>query len=140
MNKAFALKIALGLGAIAAVVLPFSLGAQSAFAQGEPTPFSIEDIGSRIGLGGADLKETVLNIIQLLLGLMTLLAVALIIYGGFVWLTAAGNESNVDKAKSIISAAVIGLVIVLLAWAIVIFVARTTANVTNSTDDVGSGL
>ncbi len=97
------------------------------------TSFSIESIGSQIGLGNADLKQTVLNIIRLILGLMTLIAVTLIIYGGFVWLTAAGNEDNVEKAKRIISAAVIGLIIILLAWAIVIFVARTTANVTSNT-------
>lgn len=140
MKKNLTLRIALTLGMLAAVILPFS-GANFALAQGgDPTPFSIENVGSRIGLGGADLKETVINIIELLLGLMTLVAVSLIIYGGFVWLTAAGNESNVDKAKSIISAAVIGLIIVLLAWAIVIFVARTTANVTNTSDDVGGGL
>ena len=97
------------------------------------TTFSVESIGSQVGLGNADLKETVLNIIRLVLGLMTLIAVVLIIYGGFVWLTAAGNEENVEKAKKIISAAVIGLIVILLAWAIVIFVAKTTANVTTNT-------
>ncbi len=117
-------KVALIAGSLAALALPVMASAQSA------TSFSIENIGSSIGLGTSDLKTTVVNIIKLVLGLMTLLAVALIIYGGFVWLTAAGNEENVEKAKRIISAAVIGLVIILLAWAIVIFVANTTANVT----------
>lgn len=131
--KKFA-KIALLASAFVAVVAPLAL-ATPAFAQAEPTAFSIESVGSKLGLGGADLKTTVLNIIQLLLGLMTLIAVALIIYAGFVWLTAAGNEENVEKAKRIISAAVVGLIIVLLAWAIVIFVARTTANVTNTGDE-----
>ncbi|MBI3115589.1 MAG: hypothetical protein HYZ09_03835, partial [Candidatus Kerfeldbacteria bacterium] len=46
-----------------------------------------------------------------------------------MWMTAAGNDERIDKAKKVISAAVIGLIIVLLAWAIVIFVAGTTANV-----------
>ena len=96
------------------------------------TTFSIESIGSDIGLQNTDLKQTVLNIIRLVLGLMTLIAVVLVIYGGFVWLTAAGNEENIEKAKKIISAAVIGLIIILLAWAVVIFVARTTSNVTNN--------
>ena len=94
------------------------------------TTFSIESVD--VGLGQADLKQTVLNVIRLVLGLMTLIAVVLVIYGGFVWLTAAGNEENVEKAKKIISAAVIGLIVILLAWAVVIFVARTTANVTTN--------
>ena len=54
----------------------------------------------------------------------------MIIYGGFVWLTAGGSEDRIATAKKVISAAVIGLIIVLLAWAIVIFVAQTTADVT----------
>lgn len=95
-----------------------------------PTSFSVESIGGSIGLGNADLKQTVINILNLALGLLALVAVVMIIVGGFTWLTASGNEEKVDKAKKIISAAVIGLIIVLLAWAVVIFVARTTANVT----------
>lgn len=96
------------------------------------TSFSIESVGSSIGLGNADLKTTVINILNLALGLLALVAVVMIIIGGFTWLTAGGNEEKVDKAKKIISAAVIGLIIVLLAWAVVIFVAKTTANVTTN--------
>lgn len=119
-------KLALALGTVATLAAPMAGHAIT-------TSFSIESVGSQIGLGDADLKTTVLNIIRLVLGLMTLIAVVLVIYGGFVWLTAAGNEENVEKAKKIISAAVIGLIVILLAWAIVIFVARTTANVTTNT-------
>ena len=76
-------------------------------------------------LGSADLRATVISIISWALGLLALIAVVLVIYGGFVWMTAAGNEENVEKAKKIISAAVIGLIIILLAWAIVSFVGNT---------------
>ena len=116
---------ALALGIVATLAVP-------AVSYAAATSFSIESVGSQIGLGDADLKTTVLNIVRLVLSLMTLIAVVLVIYGGFVWLTAAGNEDNVEKAKRIISAAVIGLIIILLAWAVVIFVARTTANVTTN--------
>ena len=119
-------KVALALGVVATLAVPVASFAVTA------TSFSIESIGTQIGLGETDLKQTVLNIIRLILGLMTLVAVVLVIYGGFVWLTAAGNEDNVEKAKRIISAAVIGLIIILLAWAVVIFVARTTSNVTTN--------
>jgi len=118
-------RVALIIGSIAVLSLPLVASAQ------QITTFSVEPIGSQLGLGEADLKATVLNIIRWLLGIMTLAAVTLIIYGGFIWMTSAGNEENVEKAKRIISAAVIGLIVILLAWAIVIFVARTTANVTN---------
>lgn len=94
------------------------------------TLYSIEPIGSRVGLGEADLKNTVINIIRWILGILALLAVVFVIYGGFMWLTSGGDESKIEKAKKIISGAVVGLIIVILAWAIVIFVARTTSNVT----------
>lgn len=117
-------KLAVIAGSVGMMALPLATFAQ--------TSFSIESVGSSIGLGNADLKQTVINILNLALGLLALIAVVMIIIGGFTWLTAGGNEEKVDKAKKIISAAVIGLIIVLLAWAVVIFVARTTANVTTN--------
>ena len=91
---------------------------------------TIENVGGSLGLGSADLKQTVLNIITFVLGLLGLIAVIMILYGGFIWLTAGGNEDKVDTAKRIISSAAIGLVIVLISWAIVNFVVRSTTNVT----------
>ncbi len=119
-------KYALLAGSIATMAMPALVHAQTA------STFSVESVGSQIGLGDADLKTTVINILQLVLGLLALIAVIMVIIGGFTWLTAGGNEEKVDKAKKIISAAVIGLIIVLLAWAVVIFVANTTANVTQT--------
>ncbi len=98
-----------------------------------PTSFSIESIGGQVGLGNADLKQVVLNIIRWALGFVTLAALVYMIYGGYLWLTAAGNEQRVEKAKQVILQAAIGLVIILLAWAIVFFVVRTVANTTTNT-------
>lgn len=82
------------------------------------------DVGGELGYdeSGTDLKATIVNIVQWALGFLALIAVIMIIIGGFMWMTAGGNEERVEKAKKMISAAVIGLIIVLLAWAIVIFV------------------
>lgn len=96
------------------------------------TSFSIESIGGQVGLGDTDLRQVVFNVIRLVLGLLSLAAVSYMIYGGYIWLTAAGNEQRVEKAKQIILQAAIGMVIVLLAWAIVFFVARTFANTTTN--------
>lgn len=120
MNKLS--KTITGLAIAASAALPIVAAAA--------TPFSIEPIGATVGLGTADLKNTVVNIISWVLGILALLSVVFIIYGGFTWVTAGGNEEKVEKAKKIIGAAVIGLIVVLLAWAIVIFVAGTTKNVT----------
>lgn len=96
------------------------------------TTFSIESIGSRIGLGNADLVKTVINIIKWFLGFVTLAAVAYMIYGGYLWLTSAGDEKRVEKAKQTILQAAIGLVIILLSWAIVLFIARTAGQVSGN--------
>jgi type IV secretory pathway VirB2 component (pilin) len=76
------------------------------------------------GLSTKDLKSSINAIIGWALGSLGLIAVILIIYGGFMWLTAAGNEERISKAKQIISAAIIGLVIILLAAAIVYFIGQ----------------
>lgn len=90
------------------------------------------DPSGSIGLGSADLRTTVTNIINWVLGLLGIVAVIMILYGGFMWLTAGGSEDRITSAKKIISAAVVGLVIILLAWAIVNFVLGTTANVSGT--------
>jgi hypothetical protein len=91
------------------------------------TTFSIESVD--IGLGQADLKATTLNVIRWVLSIMTLVAVVMIIVSIIVAAT-SGESDRAEKAKKGIAGAVIGLIIILLAWAIVFFVARTTANVT----------
>lgn len=93
---------------------------------------TFEDPSTTLGLGTADLKETVLNIITLVLGLLGIIAVIMILWGGFQWMTAGGNTEKVDSAKKILSAAIFGLVIVILAWAIVNFVIRTASNVSGA--------
>ncbi len=93
---------------------------------------TIENVGGSLGLGNADLKTTVMNIISYVLGLLGLIAVVMVLYGGFTWMTAGGNEDKIDTAKQIISSAAVGLVIILIAWAIVTFVVGTARNVTGS--------
>lgn len=74
------------------------------------------------GLTSFSLGTTVAHIIQALLSLLGVIFIILVIYAGFLWMTSAGNEENISKAKKIMTAAVIGLVIVLSAYAITTFV------------------
>lgn len=67
---------------------------------------------------------TVSNFIAIILGLVGVIFLALIIYGGFLWMTAAGNEKQVETAKNIISRAAIGLIIIVLAYAITFFIIK----------------
>lgn len=76
----------------------------------------------QIGLGGADIRLIIVNIIRVALGLVGLVMVILMLYAGFLWMTAGGNDDQIVKAKNIIRNAVIGLAIVLSAYGIVLFV------------------
>jgi amino acid transporter len=71
-----------------------------------------------------DLKpgQIVSTIIKTVLSLLGIIFVVLIIYSGFQWMTAQGNEEKVTKAKETIGRAVIGLLIVVAAWSITYFV------------------
>ncbi len=56
------------------------------------------------------------------LSFIGILFFVLIIYGGITWMTAAGNETQISKAKNLIISAIIGLIIVLAAYAITSFI------------------
>lgn len=90
-----------------------------------------DDISGQIGLGQSGLKDTVINIMRFTLGLLGIVSAIMVIYGGYRWLTAGGNEQQIEHAQSILRSAVIGLVIIILAWSIVSFVLRSGATVTS---------
>ncbi len=91
---------------------------------------SLEDTGASIGLGTADLVDTIVNVINWALGLIGLVGVVMVLYGGYLWLTAAGNVDRITRAKKILINAVIGLAIILFAWAIVNYVLKLGQDVT----------
>ena len=68
------------------------------------------------------LVELVFNVIRYLLGFLGVVAVVILIYGGFLWMTARGNEEQVKKAKKTIINGLIGLIIIMLSFIIVQFV------------------
>ena len=74
------------------------------------------------GTDGDSLMETVKNIINVALGVIGLIAVVMIILGGVQYTTSSGDAAKVKKAKDTIMYGVIGLVVALLAFAIVNFV------------------
>lgn len=63
--------------------------------------------------------------IEIALSYIGVVFLILMIYGGFLWMTAKGNEQQVEKAKSLITAAIIGMVIVVSAYAITYFVTKS---------------
>ncbi len=85
----------------------------------------------------ANLYVIIANIINILLGLLGIVFVILMIFGGYVWMTAMGAEDKIKKAKGIITQAVIGIVIVVMAYGISIFVLNAIYDAT--TDSAAGG-
>ncbi|MBI2443938.1 MAG: hypothetical protein HYV42_01690 [Candidatus Magasanikbacteria bacterium] len=91
--------------------------------------------GAATGLGSTDVRVTVARIIRVAMGLLGIIAVVIILIGGFTWMTAGGNEEKVAEAKKWIFAGIIGLAIILSAYAIASFVINqlVTATTTGGT-------
>ena len=92
------------------------------------------EYGTLTGLGTEDLRAGVMGIINVFLGFLGVIAIVIILYGGFVWLTSAGNEEKVGKEKKIIRAGIIGLIIIFISYAIPTFVITELMGATGATD------
>lgn len=77
-----------------------------------------------------DPRQVVVQIIKILLGFLGILAVIIVLYAGFTWMTAGGNEESVEKAKKMLTAGIIGLIIIISAYAIADFVITTLYDAT----------
>ncbi len=117
-------KIALGACSAAAVVLPLAVSAQTA---ADTSSLVGLGYGTVFGLGSKDVRETIGGIVRAFMGLLGVVAVILILFGGFKWMTSQGNEEKVSEAKKIIISGVIGLIIILSAYAIATFVISNIA-------------
>jgi len=84
-------------------------------------PFGIQQakVG---GLGDGDLRTIINGVITTVMSFLGIVAVVVILFGGFKWMTSGGDQTKVDTARKLIINGVIGLVIIILAWAITAFV------------------
>ena len=87
--------------------------------------------GSGTGLGTSDIRTVVAKIINVAMGLLGIVAVVIILIGGFTWMTAGGNEDKVGEAKKWIYSGIIGLAIILTSYAIARFVVSSLVSAVN---------
>ncbi|MBU0660911.1 carbohydrate binding domain-containing protein [Patescibacteria group bacterium] len=110
-------------------VFPQSVSAQDTL--------GLNEVGQNVALSGTDIRIVIARIIQAGLGLLGTIALVLMVYAGFIWMTAGGQEDKIAQAKKIMINAVIGLVIILSALAIVQFVIRSLQDILIR--DIGDG-
>lgn len=77
-----------------------------------------------------NLATTIGKIIQGLLSLLGIIFIAYTIYAGYLWMTARGKEETIEKAKAIIRGSIVGIIVVLGAYAITAFVLTRIAEAT----------
>ncbi len=111
------------------LVVPIFVFAQDQGGLASPAQVGLQgaaDLPGQAGLALAstDIRIIVARIIRVALGFLGIVAIVLILYGGYMYMTAAGNEERITTARKILINAVIGLAIILSALAIVQFVIR----------------
>lgn len=85
----------------------------------------LEPVGDVYGNPDVDegtFSEAISKVIKIVLGFLGIIFILLTLYAGFNWMTSAGNEEKIEKAKKTMVAAIIGITIVLMAYAITYFV------------------
>ncbi|MBU1034740.1 IPT/TIG domain-containing protein, partial [Patescibacteria group bacterium] len=111
---------------ITTLAIIFSLLGAGGFAMPMPASAQVDTglnaVGATVGLPTTDPRVIAARIINISLGLLGIIMVSLILYGGFLYMTSAGEADKTEKAKKYIRNAIIGLIIILSSWAIARFV------------------
>lgn len=140
MNKFEIVKNKVVVGITAALMLGMVVAPSAASAQANVRNndvFGINDIegdgtpGNGIALGQSSLQATAVRLINVALSLLGIIAVVIVLIGGFKWMTAGGNDDKIAEARKLIFAGIVGMAIILSAWAIAKFVLSNLASATD---------
>ncbi len=119
ISKAKVLTTAMCLAMVFTVVSPISLPVYAGSREEAQNGAKLVDGG---GSAKQDLPDIITTIINVMLFIAAALAVIMIIYGGIRYITAHGDEKQVKVAKDTIVYSVAGLIIAILAYALVTFI------------------
>ena len=74
-------------------------------------------------------QQLIGKVISAVLGIVGSLALLMFIFGGLIWMTAAGNEKKVTQGRDILMWAAIGLIVIFISYAAVRFLLREVLGV-----------
>lgn len=120
------------MGFFSKIILSFTI-LTAAFMTAAPAfadSYGLDKAAGQAGLkqgiaGGTSVESVVGSVVSVALSMIGIIFFLLILYAGFNWMIARGNTEAVEKSKSIIEGAVIGLIIVMAAYAITNFVFKS---------------
>jgi len=103
-----------------------------ALAQNKPQPVTVgktglEDTAGEAGIRTDDLSSLAGSVVGYGLGILGTVFLILMIVGGIIWMTAAGNDQRITRAKGLLVAAFIGIAIVFFSYAITALVGGVIA-------------
>lgn len=108
---------------LCALVLSVSLFAAPLVVHAQPTvDAGLAVVGQNAGLSAADPRVIAARVINIALGFVGIIMVCIMVYAGFLWMTAGGNQEQVERAQKYIRNAIIGVIIIVSSWAITTFV------------------
>jgi cytochrome bd-type quinol oxidase subunit 2 len=104
---------------LAVLIIPYFVFAQT-LGSSDPSKNmqSVATVGGYAQANRTTISYLAGKIIAVVLSLLGVIFLSLIVYGGILWMTAQGNDDQVDKAKNIIKNSVIGLIVVMGSTAI----------------------
>lgn len=85
---------------------------------------------SVVGLGKADPRDMIINLLRVAMSFMGIIALLLIMLAGFRWMVSGGNEDRRSEARGMLSSVVIGIIIMLASFGIINFVMESMFEVT----------
>lgn len=86
--------------------------------------------GGSTGLSNKDARAIIASIINVSLGLLGTIAIVIVVYAGFLWMTAGGEAEKTGEARKWMYAGAIGLAIILSAYGIATFVVNSLTTAT----------
>ncbi len=111
--------------------------AQAQATAGEALVGGLNPLGQGGGLPATDIRVLIARVIQVALGLIGVVMVVLMLYAGWLWMTAGGNEEQIGRAKKVLTNSAIGLSIIISSYAITSFIISTLSK--GATDISGAG-
>ncbi len=109
--------------------------AAPAFAQGgnlTADDLGVGAVGGELKLGDGDVRSTAGRLINVALGFLGIISVVIVLMGGFKYMVSGGSTEKTDEARKYIISGIIGLAIILSAWAITTFVIQKLLQATAS--------
>jgi hypothetical protein len=101
------------------------------FAIGIAAPSLLKELSNLVGWGGAGevasaltLTQIAMNVLNFLLGSMGIVALVMMVIGGIMYLTSAGNEDSIDRGKKIFKYSLIGVLMAMISMVLVTQIAK----------------